>query len=136
MRPKSKATVVVDFSPVPATSSTPIARSVMAASVVSGSISDTAPTNVVLPTPKPPDTTIFADTAAGGWSKRTDTVTDPLQYLPGGNAPRPQRVVMHGHETLGRQVADQHPRDADGQFQAVGDLGHRQRALADHDDVP
>ncbi len=33
----------------------------MTASVGSGLISETAPTNVVLPTPKPPATTIFAD---------------------------------------------------------------------------
>jgi hypothetical protein len=33
--------------------------------VVSGAISDTEPTKVVLPTPKPPPTTIFADIALG-----------------------------------------------------------------------
>src|SRR6266545_2106716 len=120
MRPKSKATVVVDFSAMPAASSTPIDRSVMAASVVSGSISDTAPTNVVLPTPNPPETMIFADTTAGGWSKGTDTVTDPLQYLPRGKSLHPQRIVMHGHQSLGHEVADEHARDADGHLQAVG----------------
>ena len=34
---------------------------VITASVVSGVISDTAPTNVVLPTPNPPATTILTD---------------------------------------------------------------------------
>src|SRR5258705_9654843 len=40
----------------------------MTASVVNGTISDTAPTNVVLPTPNPPATTIFAEVVerAGG----------------------------------------------------------------------
>ena len=38
--------------------------SVITASVVSGMISDTAPTNVVLPTPKPPATTIFVEVSA------------------------------------------------------------------------
>src|SRR5258708_1391762 len=36
----------------------------MTASVVSGVISDTEPTNVVFPTPKPPATTIFTDVIA------------------------------------------------------------------------
>jgi hypothetical protein len=36
----------------------------MTASVVSGVISDTDPTKVVLPTPKPPATTIFTDVIA------------------------------------------------------------------------
>ena len=38
--------------------------SVITASVVSGTISDTEPTNVVLPTPKPPATTILAEMVA------------------------------------------------------------------------
>ncbi len=37
----------------------------MTASVVNGMISDTAPTNVVLPTPNPPATTIFAEVSPG-----------------------------------------------------------------------
>ena len=36
----------------------------MTASVVSGVISDTEPTKVVLPTPKPPATTILTDVMA------------------------------------------------------------------------
>src|SRR3954470_7489115 len=64
MQPKSIATVVVVLRGVRDRSSTPAATSVMAASVVSGSISEIAPTVVVLPTPKPPATTIF--TGSGG----------------------------------------------------------------------
>src|SRR5437879_11891394 len=60
MRPKSIATVVADFMPTSLRSSIPTDAVVIAASVVSGVISDTAPTNVVLPTPKPPATTIFS----------------------------------------------------------------------------
>src|SRR5882757_9598764 len=60
MRPKSMATVVVVLSPVWVRSSMPADALVMTASVRSGLISETAPTNVVLPTPKPPATTIFA----------------------------------------------------------------------------
>ena len=61
MRPKSMATVVVVLSPVWVRSSMPADADVMTASVRSGLISETAPTNVVLPTPKPPATTIFAE---------------------------------------------------------------------------
>src|SRR5512135_3089408 len=65
MRPKSIATVVVVLAATWVTSSTVLAAAVITASVVSGMISDTAPTNVVFPTPKPPATMIFAD-----WSGR------------------------------------------------------------------
>src|SRR4051795_6486302 len=61
MRPKSMATVVETFVEGTGTSSMPMPALVMSASVRSGAISDTAPTNVVLPTPNPPATTIFAD---------------------------------------------------------------------------
>jgi hypothetical protein len=58
------ATVVVVLSGTADRSSTPALADVMTASVVSGVISDTDPTNVVLPTPKPPATTIFTDVIA------------------------------------------------------------------------
>src|SRR5689334_4589454 len=64
MQPKSIATVVVVLRGVCVRSSTPAATSVMAASVVSGSISEIEPTAVVLPTPKPPAITIL--TGSGG----------------------------------------------------------------------
>src|ERR1035437_3748772 len=58
------ATVVVVLSGVCDRSSRPSLAAVMTASVVSGVISDTEPTKVVLPTPKPPATTIFTDVMA------------------------------------------------------------------------
>src|SRR3954469_13882176 len=64
MRPKSIATVVVVLFGTPAISSTWAPATVITASVVSGVISETDPTNVVLPTPKPPATTIFTDVMA------------------------------------------------------------------------
>src|SRR6185295_14378565 len=64
MRPKSMATVVVVLPPVWVRSSIPADADVITASVRSGLISETAPTNVVLPTPKPPATTIFAEVVA------------------------------------------------------------------------
>src|ERR1041384_5840130 len=60
-RPKSMATVVVTLPGTADRSSTPTEAWVMTDSVVSGVISETEPTNVVLPTPNPPATTIFAD---------------------------------------------------------------------------
>src|SRR6185437_6707556 len=63
-QPKSMATVVVVLSVVLPGTSIPAAASVISASVVSGMISEIAPTAVVLPTPKPPATTIF--TGIGG----------------------------------------------------------------------
>ncbi len=59
MRPKSIATVVVVLLVAEPASSTSIDTLVMAASVWSGWISEIDVTNVVLPTAKPPATTIF-----------------------------------------------------------------------------
>src|ERR1700752_2341868 len=61
IRPKSIATVVVVLPGTCRLSSTPTPADVMIASVVSGVISETEPTSVVLPTPNPPAMTIFAD---------------------------------------------------------------------------
>src|SRR5690349_12809252 len=72
MQPKSIATVVVVLLGVWLRSSTPAATSVMAASVVSGSISEMEPTAVVLPTPKPPAITIL--TGSGGRTAATGVV--------------------------------------------------------------
>jgi hypothetical protein len=58
------ATVVVVLFGVFAKSSTPALASVITASVVRGTISETDPTKVVLPTPNPPATTIFAEIVA------------------------------------------------------------------------
>src|SRR5438046_1931322 len=63
-RPKSIATVVVVLSGTCDRSSTPALAAVMTASVVSGVISETDPTKVVLPTPKPPATTILTEVIA------------------------------------------------------------------------
>ena len=64
IRPKSIATVVVDLRGTASRSSTPSDSLVTRASVRSGWISETDPTRVVLPTPKPPATTILVDAAA------------------------------------------------------------------------
>src|SRR4051794_16726408 len=64
-RPKSIATVVVVFVPTSPRLSTDSPSVVIAASVVNGAMSEIAPTKVVLPTPKPPATTILTGTGAG-----------------------------------------------------------------------
>src|ERR1700753_2550059 len=58
------ATVVVFLSGTCDRASTSVEATVMTASVVSGVISETEPTKVVLPTPKPPATTIFTEVIA------------------------------------------------------------------------
>src|SRR5437764_13644540 len=76
-QPKSMATVVEVFPPYGSTGSTPTPAIVMSASVVNGAISEMAPTVVVLPTPKPPATTIFTGTGGacapgGSWPAVVD----------------------------------------------------------------
>src|SRR5882724_5698729 len=110
MRPKSSATVVVVLCGRMLLSSTPTETSVIAASVTSGSISEIAPTNVVLPTPKPPLTTIF--TAVGtlptvgsfGRLELADKVVDPLNDVQGQFG-----WLADGDEVVGYQVGDQDP---------------------------
>src|SRR6478736_143509 len=64
IQPKSMTTVVVDLLGVATTSSRLTLACVITTSVVNRTISNTEPTNVVLPTPNPPATTIFAEMVA------------------------------------------------------------------------
>src|SRR5919205_1609061 len=118
-RPKSMATVVVRLCGTAERSSTPALASVITASVVSGSISDTEPTKVVLPTPKPPATTILADVAVGAGSRATPwpgpTVSEPSKSTQHPFHQRHVRDVargpgrlVHHDEVLQRHVAQQH----------------------------
>src|SRR5580765_6558629 len=85
-RPKSSATVVVVLAVPSGPMSIPSDSLVIAASVVSGSISDRVPIAVVLPTPNPPATTILTGiggAAVGGadrstTSERSNTGDQPL----------------------------------------------------------
>ena len=74
--PKSMATVVSVLVPSGYNSSIPALASVIIASLRKGSISDMAPTNVVLPTPKPPATTILT-----GVNPVPSEGTDPIEHL-------------------------------------------------------
>src|SRR5690349_16016970 len=137
MRPKSIATVVpVLFTPPGL--STPRLSTVISASVRNGSISEMAPTKVVLPTAKPPATTIFIATGTipdgrgigsprPARSKSADSIEQPLQERDVGGG-----VGGRGGPHLdgaGRgQIADEHPDDSHGEEQPGRHLGDRQRA--------
>src|SRR3954452_13537801 len=122
MRPKSRATVVVVLPSTPVVSSMPIDRSVMSASVTRGSISEMAPTKVVLPTPKPPLITIFTAMGGEGWLERPNTVPDPLD-----DVDRDVDVLVARHVALRGEVPDEDLRHPDRYAERGGDLGDRLR---------
>src|ERR1700742_4015344 len=129
MRPKSMATVVVVLSPVWVRSSMPAEALVMTASVRSGLISETAPTNVVLPTPNPPATTIFALVV--------DRAAPPLELAKSTEHPFEQCHVwlstgglvaaglMDGDKSGLRQVGYEDPGDAERDREQRRHLGDR-----------
>src|SRR5688500_17790314 len=105
-----------------------MAAVVIAASVVNGSMSESAPMAVVLPTPKPPETTILTGTGGGaadvpgtwsaedgppchGRSERRDTLHQPLQEVDvvGGSHGRGRARLQ---EAVPDQVRHEHPRHA------------------------
>src|SRR4051794_19061283 len=132
MRPKSMATVVVVLLGVAVRSSTPTEAEVITASVRSGTISETAPTKVVLPAPNPPDTTIFVE--------REGRRSEPLKATE--HSPQESWVTFvaigsRGLEDLDEAEVD-HVGDDDaghpkGDPQLGGDLGDGHRALTDLD---
>src|SRR3954452_1336557 len=139
MRPKSMATVVVSLPGTLDASSTPWPAEVMTASVVSGSISETAPTSVVLPTPKPPATTIFAEVISLGRaparSELAKSTQHPFQQI------HPLREACLGsgavqrEQPVGDHVGDQHPGHAQGMPGVRGDFGEGLRLrLTQHGD--
>src|SRR3954454_6950745 len=92
-RPKSIATVVVVLSMAGWRWSTVSLAAVIHASVFTGGISEMAPTQVVLPTPKPPAMTILAEVSPGrggaggaGSGELPKTIADPFQQteIPAG----------------------------------------------------
>src|SRR3954466_11087855 len=127
MRPKSMATVVVALVGTASRSSTPSDSLVTSASVRSGLISDTEPTRVVLPTPKPPATTIFVEAVARPpaleRAKSTEGPFDQIQSLV------VRRAVVQGglypHVALFHEITQQHAHDADRHRHGSGDLGDR-----------
>src|SRR3954453_16706358 len=129
MRPKSMAAVVVVLSPVWVRSSMPADADVITASVRSGLISETAPTNVVLPTPKPPATTIFAEVV--------EREGPPLELAKSTEHPFEQSHVwlaagalvaaglMDGDQARLRQVGDENRGHAGRDGEQGREVGHR-----------
>src|SRR6201997_2243323 len=114
MRPKSMATVVVFLSGTCDRSSTSVLATVITASVVNGWISDTEPTKVVLPTPKPPATTIFTDVIAEAspppYGRATLDLTEstkhPFKQMKVGAAFRIV-TLMDAHKPVCTHVSDE-----------------------------
>src|SRR3954464_414378 len=131
IRPKSIATVVVSLPGTLDASSTPTPAEVITASVVSGSISETAPTSGVLPPPKPPATTIFAEVISLGCaparSELAKSTQHPFQQI------HPLREPFLGSGTVQRQhpvgdhVGDENPGDSQRDAVVGRDLSQRLR---------
>src|SRR5215467_13378450 len=129
-RPKSIATVVVVLSGVCDRSSTPVLAAVITASVVSGVISETDPTKVVLPTPKPPATTILTEVIAASPAlprrglELAKSTEHPFEQV---KVRASLRVIelMNPDQPLHRHVGDENPGHAQGHPEHGGYLGHR-----------
>src|SRR5687768_11916958 len=148
MRPKSMATVVVVLAPMWRVSSMPVEALVMAASVRSGSISEIAPTNVVLPTPNPPAMTNLTDVMRVAALSAVDCTARNLVWVVvrsgrGSDGPDAfdhlgehrqldlDRVgVVHVEQPGGDEVVGEDHDHADHQVQVGGDLGDGQGADA------
>src|SRR6476646_5736104 len=119
MRPKSMATVVVVLPGTARVSSTTTLSDVMGASVVSGSISDTAVTSVVLPTPKPPATSTLTGTRWGpaDAESRWSAGAEGMEHLLEGRLVGAFLVgrAVYGDDPGRSQVTDQDAYDAIGQ---------------------
>src|ERR1700733_11600529 len=136
MRPKSIATGGVFWSGTWERSSTSVEATVMTASVVSGVISDTEPTKVVLPTPKPPATTILTDAMAAAVASSpaalelAKSTEHPLEQVKVRGS---RRVIGLGDpdQTVHRHVRDQHAGHAQGHPEHRRDLCDRPPVTAE-----
>src|SRR4051812_30020614 len=102
MRPKSNATVVVVFAVPSRVRSISAVTSVNAASVVSGTISEIDPTNVVFPTPKPPATTILTGNGDGASAGDAAAEADPVPRP--GNVSKGLKTIEHPFEQSHRRA--------------------------------
>src|SRR6266540_302527 len=130
IRPKSIATVVVVFPGTLRVSSTPTPAEVMMASVVSGVISETEPTSVVLPTPNPPAMTIFADVTRPDercvMSEPPKSTQHPLKQFCANRLVFVQRGrLIHRDQPIRRHVGDDDPGHAERQLHARRDFRER-----------
>src|SRR5579875_3707061 len=124
------ATVVVVLSGTWERSSTWSLAEVITASVVSGVISDTDPTKVVLPTPNPPATTILTEAIADSGPllrpalELAKSTKNPFEQI----EVRPSLGVidlMDPDQAVHRHVGDEDPGHAQGHSEYRRDLRHR-----------
>src|SRR5258707_6187219 len=119
--------------------STPTEASVTIASVRSGMISETAPTNVVLPAPNPPAMTIFVEAVAPGSECASECLeaTQRPSYkflaLLAGRTFGQRRI--HSKVAGRHQIPDQDARDTQRQIQPGRDFGDRRALDAELDDL-
>src|SRR5215469_12160556 len=114
MRPKSMATVVVDFCSTPSSASTRMLGSLNVSSVRRGLISLTELTSVVLPAPKPPAMRILMETglpASASWSEPAESISNILEQLGVGD-PSPRRLTNSDQSVLAH-VRQEYPDDAE-----------------------
>src|SRR5699024_4216097 len=137
IRPTSNATVVVDVDSTPSKSSTPTLSEVITSSVCNDSTSLNADTNVVLPAPNPPATTIFNVSGTGpatsvdictihSPSQLTDTFQDRTQRRRIRPSTLPVRG-MHHDASLIQQIRQQDPHHPQRKIRPGSDFGNRNR---------
>src|ERR1700761_7921518 len=130
------ATVVVLLSGTWDRSSTSVLATVIMASVVSGVISETEPTKVVLPTPNPPATTIFTEVMAEAAPcgaptlDLTESTKHPFEQI----KIRPSLGILplvDADQAIGSHIRDENPSHAQRQPQDSGDFRHRSPVSAE-----
>src|SRR5688572_9791578 len=118
------ATVVVVLPVLVISSSTPTLAWVMIASLRSGSISEIAPTKVVLPTPKPPATTIL--TGVSLCLEALDSIEHLLEQRRIGVSLEARRDLAGRFANLDgtsvRKIGHHDPHHSDRNIKAGGDL--------------
>src|ERR1700761_8088627 len=133
------ATVVVLLSGTWDRSSTSVLATVIMASVVSGVISETEPTKVVLPTPNPPATTIFTEVMAEAAPcgaptlDLTESTKHPFEQI----EIRPALGILplvDAYQAIGSHIRDENPSHAKRQPQDCGDFRHRSPVPAELQD--
>src|SRR5574341_972703 len=141
MRPKSIATVVGVFCSTPESSSTPTDSTLRFSAVITGGVSDSDPTKVVLPTPKPPATSTLREISCSSARRagRASAGAKSIDQPPEDRLARPAVVgravgCVHREVAGAGQVADQYPGDRDGDPQPDADLGDAHRLPAHGDD--
>ena len=115
--------------------STPAEASVTIASVRSGMISETAPTNVVLPAPNPPAMTIFVEAVAPGSECFKATQRPSYEFVALIAGRMLGQCSMHPKVSGEHQITDQDARDTDRQIQPCRDFGDGRTFDTQSDDL-